>query len=243
MTLRTQEMLRPGMEPLLGILRGSEMPFDADVDWNKVLNLAEEQHVLPIVARYLRDADGSLTQEVEERVTRIEQECAQAAFWWTAELKGVLQQFQAGGIDTILLKGPFFAERIYGSARLRVSSDLDVLVRGTQLHQARTLLAKLGFELTQQDNGHHESRVRGTTALELHYDVAPRSLFDFHIETAWSNALPASLRDSPCFASNRSMNCCFCVFTGCVTASITWATFSILPCSWTSWQGTAPIGR
>jgi hypothetical protein len=195
MTSSTQ--MRPGMGTLLEILSGSEMNFDPEVNWNEVLDLAEEQHVLPTTAAYLRNADQPLPANIEERVTKIERECAGAAFWWTSELKGVLAHFSAEGIDTILLKGPFFAERIYGNARLRISSDIDVLVRGTQLLQARELLAKLGFEVSQQDNGHHESWSRGTTALELHYDVAPRALFDFHIETAWSVALPSVFAGQP----------------------------------------------
>jgi hypothetical protein len=189
------------MTALLAILCRSSFPFPEDVDWNSVLDLAEEQHVLPIVARYLRQADCVLPQDVDKRVTQIEQDCAQGAFWWTSELRGVLEQFGAEGIDTILLKGPSFAERIYGSPRLRLSSDLDVLVRSTRLQQARESLARQGFEVTQQDNGYHEGWVRDTTALELHHDVAPRSLFDFHIETAWQRALPASFAGQPtlCF--------------------------------------------
>jgi|GEM_PF-6625563 len=193
--------LRPGMGLLLNIL----CLYPSDTDWiaapdstfNLVLDLAEENRVLPLVAHRLQHLAPSLTEPIQHRLDTIARDSRFAAFWWTAELKGLLTQLAEHRIDVIPLKGPSLAERLYGDAHLRPSSDLDLLVRSAQLPEARQFLTQLGFSLKDPDNGYHQLWARGTTALELHHDLADPARFQFHIDTAWARTFPITFAGQP----------------------------------------------
>ena len=58
----------------------------------------------------------------------------------------VLRTFDAGGVNSLLLKGTSTARWLYGGDDRRAYADFDVLVRPADLQAAERLLAELGFE-------------------------------------------------------------------------------------------------
>jgi hypothetical protein len=190
--------MRAGMQCLLNLLRGQDTGRAADeAEWAAAFALAEEERVLPWAASCLRSRAAKVPPATEARLGEIERDAAVAAFYWSAELKGVLRAFAQEAIAVVPLKGPFLAERIYGGAALRPCRDLDLLVSKADLARAEGVLAAIGFAAGAEDDYHRPWR-RGTTAVELHHDVENPLALDFHVETALRRASPAEFQGERC---------------------------------------------
>lgn len=187
------------MQFLLDVLRGQscERTLD-DAEWEAVLALAEEQHVLPWTAARLRSQQVPIPPAIAERLDQIERNAAIAAFYSSSELKGVLRAFSESGLLAVPLKGPHLAERLYGSVALRVSRDLDLLVRKTDVPRAEARLVSLGFAPGMPDDYHRPWR-RQTTLVELHHDVENPLTFNFHTEAALRRARPPVFQGVHCW--------------------------------------------
>jgi hypothetical protein len=159
--------------------------------------LAEEEHVLPWAVARLRLHQTSLAPDITERLKRMERDAAIAAFYWSSELKGVLRAFSDGKLAVVPLKGPLLAERLYGSAALRVSRDLDLLVARADLARAEAILGAIGFVPGIADD-YHRAWYRETTTVELHHDVENPLAFEFGVESALRRAQPAVFQGEDC---------------------------------------------
>ena len=182
------------MGALVALLRGEGIdPAEAEV----VPALAEEQRVLALVSRRMLEggvAGDSLRPELEAR----ERDATIAAFFWSSELRSLLRAFANETIDVIVLKGPSLAERLYGSAALRTSHDLDLLVRKPDYAAAGSLLARLGFAPAGRGDDYHRQWRRQSSTVELHFDVENPLAIDFAIDSAWRDSIAASFADQPC---------------------------------------------
>jgi hypothetical protein len=187
------------MSYLLELLRGQDIASTIDsAGWQATFALAEEEHVLPWVAARLRSRQDALSPALSNRLDQIEREAAIGAFYWSSELKGVLRAFGESNVRAVPLKGPFLAERLYESAVLRVSRDLDLLVRKADLPRAEATLNAAGFAPGTPDDYHRPWR-RQTTTVELHHDVENPLAFNFHVAGALQRARPATSQREPCW--------------------------------------------
>lgn len=190
--------MRPGISELLGLLRGrSDQLLLDDAAWSQVLEVAEEEHILPWAA-HLASAQASITPEIRGKLKTIEREAAIAAFYWTSELVRILAAFARSKVLVVPLKGPSLGERLYGDAALRVNYDLDILVRKCDLAQAEALLSELGFNPGIPDD-YHRQWYRGPTTVELHHDVENPLAFHFDTAAALARAQPALFHGQPCW--------------------------------------------
>lgn len=187
--------MRPGMGQLLKLLRGQAVELRGE-EAELVLALAEAEHILPWAA-WICTQQGCAQGELGERLRRIERDAAIAAFYWCSELKSVLRAFEQAGIAVAPLKGPFLAERLYGSAALRMCRDLDLLVKQEDLERAEVVLQALGFIGEERDDYHREW-LRGSTAVELHHDVENPLAYDFQIASALERAKAAEFQGQRC---------------------------------------------
>jgi Uncharacterised nucleotidyltransferase len=186
------------MRCLLALLRGQGVDPDAhDPEWEAVLALAEEQHILPWVVRLLSRQTSAKTS-ISSRLSGIEREAAIGAFYWGAELTRVLRAFEQHGLVTVPLKGPFLAERLYGATELRVSHDLDLLVSKDDVVRADAVLAELGFAPGAPDD-YHRQWYKGPTTVELHHDVENPLAFNFHVAGALRRARKAAFQGQGCW--------------------------------------------
>ena len=192
--------MRPGMACVLEVLRGeaNSRPI-LTVEWQDALHLAEQEAVLPFFIAQMRHSGAPLPDAILDELTRSEAEQIRNTFMWTSEIRGILQVFAAQSIHVIPLKGPMLAERIYSSVNLRVSRDLDLLVRRRDLHAAGAALAKLGFISDSCPSDYDHSWRRGTTLVELHFDVVNALDFSFDTAGAWERALPRQFLGQPVF--------------------------------------------
>lgn len=191
--------MRAGMQCLLEILRGQDAGRTIDeAEWEAMLALAEEERVQPWAVARLRSLRDATPPALSSRLHQIERDAAIAAFYWTSVLKGVLRAFRESKVRAVPLKGPFLAERLYGSAALRISSDLDVLVSKADLPRAEAVLAAEGFTPSVPDD-YHRAWCRQTATVELHHDVENPLAFNFHVAGALERTQPAAFQGEPCW--------------------------------------------
>jgi Uncharacterised nucleotidyltransferase len=191
--------MRAGMECVLEILRGQAGCRAVDEgEWDAAFTLAEEQHVLPMVAERVLQSGIVLSDEMRRRLAEARRAAMLLAFFWSSELRGLLRAFAAAQIDVIPLKGPVLAERIYGGGALRSCRDLDLLVTRADFGNAESLLASLDFVPSARADDYHRQWRRGTATVELHFDVENPLAIDFHVAGAWKQSRQSAFEGQPC---------------------------------------------
>jgi len=111
-----------------------------------LLRQAEVHGVLPLVAHHLEQlGDLHLPQDVAALFQRQASLHAGRSLLLARELRDVLEQLMAAGIPVIPLKGVALAHALYGRCTLRVSGDIDILVRRAQVPDAVSVLEAKGY--------------------------------------------------------------------------------------------------
>ena len=166
---------------LLQVLRGKPAigHVPSDVSRENLLHLARVQGVLaPLFQNITQHPEGwSETQ------------CAEAAnglrYFLSRNLRliALLQQiadaFQQDGLPWITMKGPVFTEHYYGDMTLRPSSDLDILVRPSDVAAADRAFRRIGIETGISPRPTH--RLFGVLPHEhRYYSGTPRFLVELH---------------------------------------------------------------
>jgi hypothetical protein len=111
-----------------------------------------------------------------------------------ATLQDVVRALAAENIDSLVLKGPPLSWELYGDGALRPSTDIDLLVRRSELEHALRALEAAGYRARgkawQQAavrRGHFhivlEGERKGRVPVELHWDLVDRANL-YRIETA-----------------------------------------------------------
>ena len=113
------------------------------VEWNRVLELAEQHGLLPVMQQRL--APYSSYVPIWQDFLKAAQLNARRALWLSALLEQVLDRLQAHSIEPLPYKGPALAEMLYGDIGLRQYTDLDVLIRPGDLPRAKAALGELGL--------------------------------------------------------------------------------------------------
>jgi len=186
------------MQTLLDLLRGNPLPHTIyDSEFADVLDLADQENLLPWATECLLRSDCDFAAGQRERLDQIQRKAQLASFVWTETLKTVLTAFQREGIAVIALKGPCLAERIYGDAALRNCFDLDLLVRSADHAHAEEVMTHLGFHPNGPADDYHRPWSRNTLNLELHHNVENPLAFEFDVDAAWSRAYLWQFQGAP----------------------------------------------
>jgi Uncharacterised nucleotidyltransferase len=121
--------------------------FRKPLDWPRLLILADEQGILPLLAKRLGELHESI---VPSGVRQEMRDAARAQTLFTlsltAELFRVLDRFAALGIEALLTKGPVLSARCYGDPGLRQYTDLDLVLRNADIHRATPSMMALGYQ-------------------------------------------------------------------------------------------------
>lgn len=163
---------------------------DKPINWSKVLQLANEQSILPLVAYALKRAkllscpeDIEANTEANLRSTAIRNIIQQ-----TAVLK-LLEQFESISIHAVLLKGYAIAG-LYAAPECRVSSDADIYIEQKDEQRACNLLRSEGFTIASRRKNEHHAVCHHPKigCIELHV-----SLFDDMVESVWYKDIDKSV--------------------------------------------------
>ena len=113
--------------------------------WNQVLTLAEHHNVLPLVYQAASGIPDRIPSALLDKLRARYQLNVRRNLMFTAELIRVLDCLEAHDIPALPFKGPVLAELAYGDLGLRRFSDLDVLVRSTDVLRAKKALEELAY--------------------------------------------------------------------------------------------------
>lgn len=118
----------------------------ADIDWPRLTEALRSRKLLTVLGpRILELSDGRADDGFQEAVERaLESARKQGAFLQLLCL-GVIAKLAEEGIRASALKGPTFAEAIYGDIGRRLSNDIDLLVAPQDLQAAVEVVRRLGY--------------------------------------------------------------------------------------------------
>lgn len=123
--------------------------------FDRLIELAREHGVLPLLCSQVLDADVALSSECLSQLrceyyTNLAQNLAAVS-----ELITLLAVFTENGIFALPFKGVALAQCMYGKIGLRPAGDLDLLINRTDLSTATEILIHRGYELRTvvQENG------------------------------------------------------------------------------------------
>jgi hypothetical protein len=186
------------MQSLLDLLRGhwQQQALD-ESEFAALVNIAEEENVLPWVAERMRLLDCEFSLPQSKQLDEIQRQAQLSSFLWIESLKSILAGFHQSNLPVITLKGPCLAERIYGDASLRTCYDLDLLVRRSDFARAEQLLTDLGFSPNGHADDYHRPWSRSGLNLELHHNVENPHAFEFDIDAAWGRTRLSQFHGAP----------------------------------------------
>jgi hypothetical protein len=186
------------------------------VDWTRVVDVADREHVAPLLFKRLKESDTRACVPVDawKRLRRAYFTSGDRNTRLYREVRTVLQRLRNSGVKVIVLKGALLAEAVYGDVALRPMADMDLLVPRTDLAGAEAVLLDMGgAHLKQHDQtapaagaqredgepGRGMKRhalpvlLRGL-AVEIHWTiVSPTGPFRMDAAGLWDRARPATI--------------------------------------------------
>lgn len=186
--------MTPEFSALLSILgdfsQGNKLhlSFTDTVDWNKVVQLAEQQSVLPMLIYAFKSNGISYPSGVSDAKIRTAQHAVIQNVIRKEGILKILNEFKLEGLTAVLLKGYALAME-YSVPECRISADADILVRPEDEKHAYEILKRNGFAINERAlNTHHaECHHPSLGCIELHV-----ALYDEIVEEIWFDKMSAN---------------------------------------------------
>jgi hypothetical protein len=115
-------------------------------EWEGVAAQAEVHGLAPLLYVHARAAGVQLPPAAKRKLQGLYLRHHHANQVRTGVLRDILSAYAAAGVPALVLKGAALSHTVYPEPGLRPMSDLDILVRATDLRRAQSLLAGLGFD-------------------------------------------------------------------------------------------------
>jgi len=157
--------------------------LERDLDWDYILNEAEENSITPLVSRQLHaTATDRLPASAADRLKNACRANTIRCLFLSAELIKILDLFRSHGIHAIPYKGPVLAVQAYDDVTLREFEDLDVVLRQSDLPKAHEVMLGLGYR-PKYDWILSPDAARSTVPGEYNYrDEERRVMVELHTE-------------------------------------------------------------
>ncbi|MCK5055842.1 MAG: nucleotidyltransferase family protein [Candidatus Aminicenantes bacterium] len=223
--------LLPEMEMILRCINPAPAPAgDRDaaikeivkkgIDWNRLVKLALQHRVLPLLYKGLTKTDDSLLKQEEmAQLKSIYRHNALRNLRQAQNLHRVLELLSSEGIDVIVIKGPALAIQAYDDLSLRTFSDLDLLIHSKDFDKIYDTLTNAGFRssfpldkemkrywrLFRRDIGFCDD----ISGIDIHHQLTQGPKRISLKEKTWQNQGTAELlfRDIPLLSPEHSLFC------------------------------------
>jgi len=120
--------------------------LERNLDWEYILDQAEENSITPMVSRQLQAiATGGMPASAADRLKDACRANTIRCLFLSAELIKILDLFRSHGIQAIPYKGPVLAVQAYDDVTLREFEDLDIILRQSDLPKAHEVMLGLGY--------------------------------------------------------------------------------------------------
>ena len=175
-------------------------------EWLHVVHIAAASGMVPLV--FLQAARAGLLQTMPTDVaTALADGCRQTLVTNRSLLRQqqeLLSALEARGIQAIVLKGLSLAVRYYQEIGLRPTSDVDLLVRRSDLQRADQVLRELGYQTqggrpTIWNDGDLSYTSPKGHKLELHWELTHRPSYRIGLSAkrAWARAQTVDVANQP----------------------------------------------
>ncbi len=173
----------------------------SDSDWGAIIQQSAGHGVTPLLYHRLKTfpSDTPIPNQVVQRLRGIYLHSASRNMHLYHKLAKVLEILRRENIPMIALKGAHLAELVYGNIALRPMSDVDLLVKRTDLTRVEDKLMQIGYVPTEshrqiaEDNHHFTYRSpNGELSVEIHWNFLPSMYpFNIDIDEQWKRSRPA----------------------------------------------------
>ncbi|MGE7602921.1 nucleotidyltransferase family protein [Peribacillus sp. NPDC097675] len=181
---------------LLQVLYDSqiELPIDSTYYW-KLLNEIEKSnshaqtYTIMKQGGRLEATPAFFQQELKEKYQTV----IFQNILFKNQTNRILREFEERRIEIIPLKGTGFAERHFGHLGARPTSDIDLLIKPTDMNQAIDIVKSLGYKEERKQipfhfHGSYNKVLPGSPiplTVELHWDIVKQNTANFSIEELW----------------------------------------------------------
>jgi len=184
-------------------------------DWQVVLEEGEQRGLALVLYARLCAAggDGLVPAWVMERLRQAYLAATARNMVMLHHAGAILKGLKERGIEAIVLKGLYLVEHVYPQIGLRTFSDLDLLVRRSDLDAALHALQETGYRLTtwydpadpNQDIKHLPPLEKeGWPLVELHWSILEEDApFPVDVEGIWQRAVPARVAGADVLAMDK----------------------------------------
>jgi putative nucleotidyltransferase-like protein len=117
------------------------------LDWFVLLQDAETHGVMPLLAERVMNLEGALVPPgIRDRLRESRRAYTVCSLQMTTELFRLLERLAEAGIETLVTKGPALSVRCYGDPGMRQYSDLDLVIRQTQIRRATQAMLDFDYD-------------------------------------------------------------------------------------------------
>ncbi|HEX9982955.1 MAG TPA: nucleotidyltransferase family protein [Thermoanaerobaculia bacterium] len=125
---------------LLAVARGESVDIPAGVDWPRLLEAAEQEGMVALLAKAAKGPAEDL-RPLRVRAALV----GSRAAMMLDELARIHAAFAEAGVAMLAYKGPLLSAQLYGRPDLRAFSDLDLIVDPPDATRGEAILRKLGY--------------------------------------------------------------------------------------------------
>lgn len=127
--------------------------LDKGVDWDIVLELADNHATTQLLYKSLKAHSVSVPDDVLKRLRHRSEQTARRNLRFMQELVAIVELFEEQGIPVIPYRGPVLASVAYGDVSNRQFGDLDLLVAQSDIPEVASLLNERGYDTAYWRSG------------------------------------------------------------------------------------------
>lgn len=188
------------------VINNVKAVLNSGLDWNYIIENALQHGIAPLLYHNLSGlADERVPVKVVEYLRKLYNGNVARNMLLYDGLSKVLKTFKHAGIDVIVLKGAALAETVYRDIGLRPFSDVDILVRESDLQRAKKKLSELGYIMDEDVSPERYNEEFGcdlyyagkVNIMEIHWGIVRKTGSDkytrIEMERIWERAIPAKI--------------------------------------------------
>lgn len=151
-------------------IKGQRAEFPENLDWNKVLYLAQIHSLLPVVHIMTKGIDTGIQDGMREKLARTYKVTIMASARRSAEIEQVMHRFQEEKIYHAFFKG-YQLKEYYPVPELRIMGDVDMLIHMEDRKRVDQVLVSMGYS-RENTRGFVWSYRKGLVLIEVHTKLA-----------------------------------------------------------------------
>jgi hypothetical protein len=179
------------------------------LDWPRFARLLTHNRMSVLAGEIFARCNPSIPADARKVIHEQSEKYERSASKLGEALTAYLKAAQARQIETIVLKGLWLCEKIYGVPSMRPGGDIDILVRRHDVDSSLKLLAELGINefwpnLLKDEyfTRHHLHQQRSTRDLNIWFEIHwaldhPYTLLTVDYDSIFERARPARLSGAP----------------------------------------------